>query len=102
MDYPSIADVYRRIGAKDTAECIVLAANVFPFPEPHLKCNDRQEFMFQDTLKIDAVIEELRLEPGEYPKALFDDLDDRIFDEQPSGKVFQYMRRNLAHLPFKK
>ena len=43
--YSFFSDAYRRIGALDAADCIDKAASMFPFENPHLLKERRNEFI---------------------------------------------------------
>ena len=94
MDYPSVAEVYRRIGAHNTARSIIVAAEMFPFQDPHLKSDYRSQFMHEEEQKL----EELYRQTGEY-RMLFEDLDSSIFDDEIDDKILAYMKSNLKLLP---
>ena len=94
MDYPAVADVYRRIGARNTARSIIDAAEMFPFPDPHLKSEYRAQFMQEEEQKL----EELYRQTGEY-RMLYEDLDRLIFDDETDAKILAYMKDNRELLP---
>ncbi|HEY1790082.1 MAG TPA: DUF4375 domain-containing protein [Verrucomicrobiae bacterium] len=43
--YSVFANAYRAIGADESAECIEVAAKLFPFPEPHLHGDARRDYL---------------------------------------------------------
>ena len=43
--YSVFADTYRAIGAEECAECIEVAASLFPFPDPHRAEAERRAYL---------------------------------------------------------
>ena len=93
LDYEAVANVYRRIGADQTASSIVKAASSFPFSEPHIKCDCRLRFMEAEEQKLDDHYQKT----GEY-NMLFEGLDRVIFDDRTEVKILAYLRSNLPLL----
>ncbi len=57
--YTVFIDAYRRIGAQDAADALAAAVARFPFPQPHLDCEARNQFMIDNSTEEEDVIEDL-------------------------------------------
>lgn len=57
--YSFFVDSFRRIGADSVASCVETTAAMFPFPEPHLHCDARLEWL--DKVREDTSHEFVRL-----------------------------------------
>lgn len=44
-EYSFFVEAYRRVGAESAASCIETAAAMFPFPQPHLHEDKRQQWL---------------------------------------------------------
>jgi hypothetical protein len=87
--YSVFIEAYRRIGAKEAADCFQDAVDDFPFADPHLDVKARN-----------AHLDAKRSKPGEFD-SLIDRLGDRVIDLNADTltKLAGYVREHLDSFP---
>jgi Domain of unknown function (DUF4375) len=88
--YSVFADAFRAIGADETAECIEVAASVFPFTEPHLHGDAWRNYL-RDHCMIDGRTND---------SATLVKLGDRVIDNSDTdyGLLAEYIRKHLDEI----
>jgi hypothetical protein len=81
--YSQFVDAYRRIGSSDAAERLEKAVAMFPFPDPHLR--QEQRLIFMEALSEDSE---------------FFDLGNEVCgDEKVWRNLEEYVKRNAVAFP---
>jgi hypothetical protein len=83
--YSVFADAYRAIGADECAECIEVAASLFPFPDPHRAEADRRAYLEEHCEDDDFTLGRLGVRVIEHSDANF-------------TLLAQYVRMHLAEI----
>lgn len=84
--YDLIGRVYSQVGLPITSRCIIEAARMFPFPEPHLHLFKRWDFQPSDE------------NDETYHPGPFDALDHELFKEAHDEKFKSYIEDNIDEI----
>jgi hypothetical protein len=85
--YSVFANAFRAIGADETAECIEVAASLFPFPDPHLHGDDRRDYLRRHCM----------IDGRTNNNSPLENLGDRAIDKSETNYTLlaQYIRHHL-------